>query len=170
MEPRLPLHCAGPDRLTHALAINGKLDGAPRGAGVSVLLLEASLATGRSRRIGIARATHIEWRAHCSRIVIPQSRSIAVWQYAIERGPRSGIQSAREPDIRRRRRYAFSASRFSKSSIRSAGAISAPSQSVSDGNRLSRRFLDNRRKKRITPQPRPTPLDPHPFYNSSLRS
>lgn len=54
--------CAGPGRLCQALAIDGRLDGAPLADEVSIVLPASPVAVRASRRIGITRAAEVEWR------------------------------------------------------------------------------------------------------------
>ncbi|MGV8841111.1 MAG: DNA-3-methyladenine glycosylase [Bauldia sp.] len=56
------LLCSGPGRLCAALGVTGALDGAPVGGAVTVVLAERAVAIRATPRIGITRATHLEWR------------------------------------------------------------------------------------------------------------
>lgn len=56
------LLCSGPGRLSEALGVTGALDGAPLGEAVTITLGGTDAAIRATPRIGISRATHLDWR------------------------------------------------------------------------------------------------------------
>ncbi len=56
------LLCSGPGRLCAALGVTGALDGTPVGGAVTIALSDSRPAIRTTPRIGISRATRLEWR------------------------------------------------------------------------------------------------------------